>query len=826
MEAFDLRKWSGFAEAGGDISTQAMIDQITIDSRRVYSPNSLFVALQGSRVDGHLFLSQAGNVGAKYALVNQKCDISNQKLKLLKVKDPLLAFQEIAGTYRNQFQCQVIGITGSYGKTMVKDLLQELLSTCDQTMASPESFNSQIGVPLSLLKISKNDVFAIIEAGISKIGEMEKLRKIISPEHVILTHIGKKHQDGLGSLPTTASEMMVLMEEQTNEGWSLMPSTQYISTENLKSKPYFWNLHSKNLPHAQRIQTNIKHLHQYEIEFPKGKKFEGLISSGHYYFLDLINIAVKAAWLLGCTLEGIKEVLNRYSPEPMRTEMWQNPLGGTIINEPYCSDPQSVDIALRHFEKAHPDGKKFFIFGGIRDCENLKDFDRIGGAIAKANIDALYLIGNQNFSAPNLNIVPCKTYDDAFEKVKSQIKPNDTLVIKGERKKPLDWITKKFQGSISTNQCFINLAAIGTNLCIIRKKAGPKTRIMPIIKASAYGTDNLMMTKFLESQGIDIFGVSYVDEGIALRKAGIKKSLFTINAAAYEAKKAVDSNLEIGVSDTSLIKALADEAECQKKVIKVHLHVDTGMSRLGCRKEEALALAKDIASIPFLKLEGIMTHFAAAESPKEDPFTLMQIKQFDHVISSIEKHGISIPWKHAANSSALMRFELPQYNMARVGLALYGLTPSPAAKESLELKLALSLQSRIVGINLCKKGETVSYGRNYTIEKDHQKIAVVPIGYFDGMHRHYSGKCKVIIHGQTAQMVGNICMDYLMVDISDIPYASIGDPVLIFGEDEHGNYLSPEDLAVQGNSIAHELITCLGPRIQRVFIHEETSQVF
>jgi alanine racemase/UDP-N-acetylmuramoyl-tripeptide--D-alanyl-D-alanine ligase len=380
-----------------------------------------------------------------------------------------------------------------------------------------------------------------------------------------------------------------------------------------------------------------------------------------------------------------------------------------------------------------------------------------------------------------------------------------------------------FNDSLCNNQCIINLAAVQSNIAALREKLPASTRLMIMVKALAYGTDDVRMAKFLTRCGIDILGVSYVDEAVALKRAGAPQSIFVLNAAHYEAAKVVKWNLEVGVSDETFVDILAECAQQHHKKIKVHLHVDTGMSRFGCRPENAIDLAQRICSCPFLGLEGIMTHLACAEAANDDAFTLSQIALFEGVIADLEKMGISIPWKHAANSSASLRFPLPQFNMARIGLAAYGLYTSPEVSNALDLRLALSLISRIVGFNDCHRGDTVSYGRSHRFEQN-SRLAVLPIGYFDGLHRNYSGKGRVVIHGKKAPMVGKICMDYMMVDVSDIPQAAIGDPVLIFGEDEFGNYLSPEELAQQGNSIVHELMTCLGPRIPRIFIYEEAHK--
>lgn len=371
------------------------------------------------------------------------------------------------------------------------------------------------------------------------------------------------------------------------------------------------------------------------------------------------------------------------------------------------------------------------------------------------------------------------------------------------------------------NQFVINLTAIKENLKLITEKLPSKTRVMVMIKAQAYGTDDVRMAQFLENEGIDILGVAYVDEGVNLRKLGITQSIFVLHAAPFEVAKAVTWEMELGISTIEMIDQLAQEGYKQNKIIKVHLHINTGMGRFGCRPEESLILAEKIQGERFLQLEGVMTHFACADDPEEDLFTLNQAACFDAVIEEIRAANISFQWIHAANSSAAIRFHFPHYNMVRLGLSIYGLYTSSEVKKHLNLRSALSFSSRIVSISDCKKGETISYGRQYKISKETQKIAVLPIGYFDGFHRCYSDKAHVMIQGKTAPMVGAICMDYMMIDITDIPNVAVGDKVLMYGEDESGHYLCPEALAGKGNSIVYELMTSMGPRIPRIFLNKE-----
>jgi len=838
MEPFDLRLCPFFKAAGGDLSQPAIIEHVAIDSRRIFSPQTLFVALPGHNHDGHAFVKQAVQAGAKFALVNKtwRANSAEQAIQLLRVDSPLKAFQEIAKTYRQQRKnCKMIAIGGSHGKTMLKDLLENLLAKKYRVAASPESFNSQIGVPLSLLKIRDSHEIALIEAGFSMPNEMDALVDMIEPTHVILTSVAEKHLDSLNTFEKVIEETAKLLQPVPPNHWALIsshtPLTPYLQT--FAGTLIYWDLPNSTLAHASSLKQQTQKKIPYKVQFSDQSIFQGEITQGYYYFLDLVNMASKAAQLLGISSEAITAELKQFTLEPTRTEIWKTSTNSLFINAPYCSDPQSIDQALGRLKQlAFSNERKVFIFGGMKGYSSQRQFEyrRIGQAICAAGVSQLMLVGEHAFEplieeikscCPDMRLSYFSSYTDALKELR-QTAAEQAILIKGDRKLSFDVLTETFNDSLCLNQSLINLATIESNLKLIRQKLPAETRVMIMVKAFAYGTEDVQMAKFLSMCQIDILGVSYIDEAISLRRAGINQSLFSLNASIFEIPKIILWNIEIGVGDLKFISALIKETNAQKKSVKVHLHVDTGMNRFGCRTEDALELAQLIHAAPFVHLEGIMTHFACAEDPAHDSFTHQQIKKFDQVIAQLIENGIPIPWKHAANSSGMARFTLPQYNMVRIGLALYGLCSSPAVDQALKLKLALSLVSRLVGINLCKEGETISYGRNYVVEKPLQRIGVLPIGYFDGLHRTYSGKGWVLVHGQKAPMVGNICMDFMMIDLTHIPEAEVGDPVLIFGEDEHGNYLSPEELAAQGDSIVHELVTCIGPRIPRIFIHEES----
>lgn len=827
MDPFDLRLWDGFEQAGGSLKEPATVDQVTIDSRQIDSKNSLFIALSGKQKDGHLFVPHAEKWGAKYAIV-KKGYIPEETVcqtQLLYVENPVSALQEISKAYRNTLPIKIFAITGSHGKTMVKDLLQELLKEHFECKASPESFNSQIGVPLSLFTLSKTNQIALIEAAISEKDEMNRLQDILKPDFGIITQIEKKHfQD----IPSLIEELIKLFNN--NPEWVFLPYSNEILPflNQIKAPAHFWNKHDGKSPHASHLSEKYELSIPYHIRFPSNNSYQGIITSGFYYYLDLLNMAIKAAYKLGIPEAHICKTLDRYTLEPIRKEIWKSPENITFINDSYAEDPLSIDAALKFANSNSGNGRKIFLFEGLKGDRSENDYRKAGIILSEYPLDFLFLIGEHPFepliashSNPSTTIIRAENYAEAFEIYKLSMHSGDTLLIKGTKKEPIETLIKNFHESLCTSLCQVNLASIEHNIKILRNNIPNDTRVMVMVKAFAYGTDSFRMGKFLHTCGVDILGVSYVEEAVALKQTGVTSSIFVLNAADYEVDQVVKWDLEVGASSKAFIEKLAYSAEKAEKPIKVHLHIDTGMGRFGGRPEDALELALAIERYPFLILDGIMTHFASADNPEEDAFTYSQVEKFDKVIKELKDNGISPKWKHAANSAGVLRFAFPQYNMVRVGLAVYGLKPTPG---QFNLKLAVSLFSKIAGINTCKKGETISYGRSYVVQEEEKRIAVLPIGYFDGLHRNYSNSGNVIIRGKLAPMIGNICMDFMMVDISNIPEANLGDPVLIFGNDDRGHYLSPETLALQGKSISHELITCLGPRIQRFFIYEESNQ--
>lgn len=798
MDPIDLREWEGFQK-----NDSSLIDQVVIDSRLINSKNALFVALQGEK-DGHAFVRDAYQKGAKYALVKKDFDPTFPESFLIRVDDPLRALQQVATLYRKKKKAIVVGITGSKGKTMVKDFLKGLLESKKRVICSPESFNSQIGVALSLLQIKDSHEIALIEAGISDPGEMDYLISMIQPDHAILTVVEESHY----SKDVIAHEKSKLLNSVPQDGWLLFPRDA--SLPQFTQKQFHWN--SDLLPKAVAIPSKDPFTLDYTLHFQNGNTSIMQFKRPFKYALDLVNIGIKAAHLLGLEENEIVEALKRYNPDLRQTEIWTNQEGVTYINEPYSQDTMSVVSALKRL-KLYAKGRKIFIFGGIKDKPVLTEgeLQKIVHAIKETDVDSLVLVGPQTQLAEKISAPLTKSVKESISLITNDLRFNDTILIQSDLKTHLDDL------SIPHNQLTINLSTVAENIQCVRRLNPHVKKVIAMIKANGYGTDSIMLAKFLKKNGINLVGVAHPDEAIQLRKNGVQQSIFVIHAALFEVQKIVDGQFEVGVSSLDFIQNLEKEAHAKSKQVKVHLHIDTGMNRLGCKPSEALLLAKEIAASPSLIFEGVMTHFACADMKEEDDFTKNQVERFRQSLTELENAGLKPFWVHAGNSSGSIRGFFKEGNLIRLGLALFGLQNTP----DIPMQLAVNLTSRIVGINICKKGENISYGRTYTVKEEEERIAVIPLGYFDGLHRQYSGKGTVLIRGQEAPMVGRICMDFMMCNVTHIKEADLGDPVLIFGEDAKGNTVLPEAFAEKGSTNTHELITCLGPRIQRVFIEND-----
>ena len=832
MELLDLRQWKPCPG-----SAPLLIDTVTVDSRAIHGSKTLFVALKGQHGDGHAFVSQALKEGAACALVCKEYATPESVLeeRLIRVDCPLAALQDLAGWYRSTLpNLRVVAVAGSCGKTMLKDLLGHVFRL-PGVYTSPESFNSQLGVALSILSIPKATHLAFIEMAATEPGEMNRLLRMAQPTMALVTNFSRRRLGTADRQRFVPEEILSLLAALPENGHAIVERDDRHPLPPLRCSIEYWNdapqiASSDGIVGGGRLPVQVRRR--------DGSLAAISIASAHVYLVELLCIALMAARKLGVPEDNALDALSSYQPEVMRTEIWKNSSGVSFINGTYCHTRLSFEASLNelgdYLQSTNPTGfgKTVMVFGGLR--ESPSSAEQITDSLLAHGISEVHAwpeeVANDlaHGVAQQLKIHPHPSLIDALDAAKKSAHSSDTILIKGPKKVPFDWLIERLEESPPNTIAYVNLAAIRTNIDLLRSHLAPKTRIMVMVKALAYGTDDVRISHFLRSCGVEILGVSYVNEGVLLRQMGVRGAIFAIHASEQEMKKAAHWDIEVGISSRQQIEAAAEAALIQGRPVRLHLHVDTGMKRFGCRPEEAFSLAQSIAQSPNLILEGLFTHFPAADDPAQDEFTFFQATTLATVLDTLDKAGLRPAYTHACSSAAAVRFSntdpFSRFNMVRIGLATYGFHTSSASSHLLELRPALSLVTRIAGFNAALSGETVSYGRTHTITRPTARLAVLPIGYYDGLHRNYSGKASVLIRGKREPMVGRICMDYMMVDVSEIPEAAVGDYALMFGEDERGYYLSPEVLASAGGSIVHELMSCLGPRVQRLFIYDESLQ--
>jgi len=814
MESFDLASWPLFKSQH---APSVSIDCVSIDSRSISSPNTLFIALKGSRDDGHHYVKSALDAGACFAIVNENWTIPSDvdPKKLIRVPCCLYALQDLAKKYRQSLSLCLIAVVGSCGKTMLKDLLGHLFGT--KAYTSPESYNSQLGVPLGLLSIPKKSTLAFIEMAATESGEMERLVSMAQPDIALVTNFYNRSFSTEKAGQTVVQEILELLCLLPLSGFALVEDHPHVDLSCLQVPWYAWNKKSENLPWIESI-ANDGQERNLCCTFPDNKKTTISLPTEHAYLQNLLILGVQAAWKLGLSSSTTSQALSSYIPDLMRTEVWKNKKGTTFINSTYCHTPLTLDASLSEITKGK--GKRALVIGG--NAEFSKHAKEIVTCANRHDISTLFAWPQsfaqtlQKQTHEPLSILSFERKEKAVTAAQESAREDDTIIFKGTHKLPIKWLLKETEG-LPLTTIRINLAAIRTNIERIRLFLPEKTHLMIMVKASAYGTDAVLMADFFYSIGITMLGVSHVDEGEQLRLAGVSQGIFVIHAAEYEMEKVATNNLEIGISTLSQVHAAQRAAQKEGVTIRVHLNVDTGLKRFGCHPSLAYQLAHAIEKAPELELNGIYTHFSSAEDPKKDALTLDQAKTLSTIIDTLSTEGIHPRYRHASNSAAALRLKLPQFNMVRIGLAPFGLLLSPHVK----LRPALSLSTRIVSLSTAKKGDLVGYNGTHTVDHD-AKLAVIPMGYHDGLHRAYSNTAAVQVRGHLVPIVGKVCMDFAIVDVTSIEDVAVGDTVHIFGEDEHGRYHSPEVFAKSGGTIVNELMASLGPRIKRLFIYDES----
>lgn len=800
-------KWFGEA-------ANAEIDNVSIDSRSLQnSAGTLFFALVGPNYDAHQYVENLIENGVKNFVVNHIPEKLDGKANFLLVDNTLAALQQFAAYYRNLFHFPVIGITGSNGKTIVKEWLNFLLSPDYNIIRSPKSYNSQVGVPLSVISINEKHNLGIFEAGISTVNEMAQLEPIIRPTIGLLTNIGSAHDEGFSNLG-----------EKIREKLKLFPNVEVLIYNKNKTIDAFIGNKLKTFSWSCKDETADVFISKKTVLDKTALKirYNDFTFEIKIPFLDDASVenAIQCMMVLlffdydHKTIEHRMELLY---PVEMRLKVKNGINNTTLIDDSYSSDFQSLKIALDFLESQKQYKKKTIILSDIFQSGLATDelYSKVSQLIISNKINRVIGIGD-TISLFKNKFVNCITFKDTdafivnFNKMEFG---NETILIKGARTFNFEKIVSLLEEKTHETVLEINLNAISHNLNFFKSKLKPETKMMVMVKAFGYGNGSYEIAKLLEHHKVDYLGVAFADEGIALKSAGIRLPIMVLNPESTSFQAIIQHNLEPEIYSLKGLSAFLQTAK-QRKIhdYPIHIKIDTGMHRLGFEEnniDELIAVLKENKSV---KVRSILSHMATSDDLRHMEFAVSQIALFEKLSSKMIAELNINPIRHILNTSGISNFSEAQYDMVRLGIGLYGV--SNDAEEQKFLENVGTLKSIISQIRTIPAGDSVGYGRRFMADKP-TTIATIPIGYADGISRLWGNQVGFVnINSQKAPIVGSVCMDMLMVDVSEIPCKE-GDAVIIFGENPTVTYM-----AEKIHTIPYEILTSISQRVKRVFYRE------
>lgn len=812
--------------------TSRGITELTIDSRKVNAPaTALFIALKTARRDGHAFVRAAYEAGVRNFLVQQPVE-ALPEANVLVVPDTLTGLQQIAAQHRRSFHIPVIGITGSNGKTIVKEWLYQLLSEDYDLVRSPKSYNSQIGVPLSVWLLDKEHELAIFEAGISQPGEMERLEKIIHPGIGIFTNIGEAHSEGFLNVRQKIMEKLVLFRHarqliycrdylQLNE-CIVQYRSQIKSSDTDALELFTWSRKADDatlritLEHRERHTTRLEGLYQdraiaIEIPFTDSASVENAI---HCWCAML---------LLNMPPERIAERMKLLQPVAMRLELRRGINDCTIINDTYNSDLTSLYIALDYLDQQRQHKHRTVILSDMLQVAKPDGelYEEVADTISRKNIQRFIGIGPALYKHKaafrkhrRLRSIFFKSTADFLKKFHLLSFEQEAILLKGARVFAFEEIGNLLEQDVHQTVMAIDLSALRSNLSTFRSYIGADVKIMAMVKAFSYGSGSYEIANVLQYEGVDYLSVAYTDEGVALRKAGITLPIMVMSPEATAFDRMIAWKLEPEIFNMRSLHAFLHMAQTlQVTKYPVHIKLDTGMHRLGFMPHELDELLQVLKDNTLVRVASIFSHLAASEDEKEDAFTLGQARLFSEMSDRITAALHETPIRHLCNTAGIARHPELHYEMVRLGLGLYGIDSGAVLSD--ELQQISTLKTTIAQIKEIPAGDTIGYGRKGGGQAA-LRIATISIGYADGYPRALGhGRAHVLIQGRPAPLVGVVCMDMCMVDISHIPEAAEGDEVIVWSPE-----LPLTQLAQWAETIPYEMMTGISQRVKRVYVNE------
>lgn len=802
------------------------IRDILVDSRRLISPdNCIFFALVGRHNNGHDYIPELYRKGIRSFVVSAssyKLDEYKDAI-FIRVKNTLAALQALSAAHRRKFDIPVIGITGSNGKTIIKEWLFQLLNKQYRIVRSPKSYNSQVGVPLSVWQMEESNQLAIFEAGISQPDEMGKLQSIVKPNIGIFTNIGEAHNENFISLNQKVGEKLKLFTKVD----TLIYCLDHAAVQEVMIRSQILEtVSSFTWSRKQPADLRITSVDRTDMELTRiSGTYRGEKIQVEIPFID--DASVENAihcWAcmlhLGIAHENIESGMAVLQPIAMRLEMKAGINHCTVINDSYNSDINSLSIAIDFLNQQSQHKKRTIILSDIlqsgKDADEL--YAEIAGIINKKNINRIIGIGpaiSRRASLFDMDKEFFQSTDEFMRKFSFTLFSSETILLKGARVFEFEQISKALQQKTHETVLEINLNAMVSNLNYFRSRISPLTKIMAMVKAFSYGSGSYEIANLLQFHRVDYLTVAYADEGVELRKAGIILPIMVMNPEEHSFDAMIQHNLEPEIYNFRILDAL--ERAIRKNIlprnkpVKIHVKLETGMHRLGFEAGELEILTERITKNPRIYVQSVFSHLAASDDPGSDEYTHRQITRFTEMCDSFCPQFGHKVLRHMMNTAGITRFPDAQLDMVRLGIGLYGVASNAGDAENLQN--VTTLKSTVSQVKKVAAGQRVGYGEN-TMDSE-RDIAVVPVGYADGLSRSLgNGKSFLLVKGKKAPTIGNICMDMCMLDVTGLDVKE-GDRVVVFGEDR-----PLQDLAREMNTIPYEVMTSISRRVKRVYFQE------
>jgi len=789
------------------------ITEISIDSRSITTPSStLFIAIVGNRVDGHDFIDHLYKIGVRTFLVGRPINTYDYEgAQFFVVPDVIAAMQQLAIYHRNKFDFPVIGITGSNGKTTIKEWLFQLLNPDRHIVKSPKSYNSQIGVGLSVYNMNADHEMGILEGGVSKLGEMQKIAPMIDCSLGIFANIGSAHDEGFENTEEKVFEKMLLFTNSEHIICSVDNPVVYDPLKsNFNKKLITWSLEGLDADIQGSVSGSTL-----SITY-KGKSADIQLPFRDAASIENLMHCIASMLFYGYGFDIIDQRVQWLKRLALRLELVNGINGNLIINDCYNADLESLSIAFDFMNQYAIGKSKTLIISDMHqistDTEKL--YTRIAGKITSKAIAKVIMIGKDVETMHDLlpDDVQKGLYPDThafLQDLREWNFKDEIILVKGARKFELERVCNRLQSQTHAAQLEIDISALLYNLSKYQGIIPTGTKSLVMVKASAYGGGSTEISTLLQYHKIDYIGVAYADEGVALRRDGIDLPILVLNPDWSHLDIHHEYKLEPEVYSLRGLKAVRAFELAQQVKLPIHIKLDTGMNRLGFRDQEIDELLKELHGYAY-QIQSVFSHLAACDDPNKDEFTQSQFDKFDQGYNAIASVSNDTPYRHILNSVGILRHPSHAHEMVRLGKGIYGID-LPKEYDG-QFERVHTLKAKISQIKTLHPGSTVGYNAKEVISEK-RTMATVNIGYADGVFRTAgNGQCQFMVKGNLAPTIGNICMDMLMLDITDLANIEVGDEVEIYGKN-----LPIETISKQMGTVPLELLCGISSRVRRLY---------